>query len=224
MNYFIFKGISTIDFDIIVNTFPDIESSEEEGEFISIPGRDGFLFQSNNRYTELDKPITITLKNVDNINNIKSWLTGDGDLILSNEIGIIYKARITGKITFQRSKSVWVAQINFKTQPFGYFIKEDVTITESTELNNPGNHSSNPIMTVYGVGDITLNINSKNIILSGITDYITLNSEIEEAYRDLVNMNNYMIGEFPIFDVGINAILWIGTVSKIDITPNWRNK
>ena len=224
MNYFIFKGISTIDYDIIVNTFPDIESSEEEGNFISIPGRDGFLFQSNDRYTELDKAITITLKDIDNIDNIKSWLTGDGDLILSNEIGVSYKARIVGKIKFQRSKSVWVAQINFKTQPFGYFIKESVTLTESTQLNNPGNHSSKPIITIHGVGDITLTINSKNIVLSGITDYITLNSEIEEAYRDLVNMNNYMIGEFPIFDVGINAILWIGTVSKIDITPNWRNK
>jgi len=226
MNYFIFKDKSTIDFDIIVNKLPDIESPEEEGEYIKVPGRDGYLFQSDGCYSELNKKTEITLKNLDKVNNIKSWLTGEGKLILSSEPDVFYKARIKEKLNIKRAKSVWEADINFICKSFGYIHtgQDVITLEAETELYNQGTYKSKPIITVYGTGDITLTVNSKNIILTNITDHITLNSEIEEAYRDLLNMNNSMLGEFVEFETGTNQISWTGNVIKIEVTPNWRNR
>lgn len=226
MNYFIFKDKSTIDLDIIVNKLPDIESPEEEGEYIKVPGRDGYLFQSDGCYSELNKKVETTLRNLEKVNKIKSWLTGEGKLILSSEPDVFYKARIKEKLNIKRSKSVWEADINFICKSFGYIHsgQDMITLETETELYNQGTYKSQPIITVYGTGDITLTVNSKNVILTNITDHITLNSEIEEAYRDLLNMNNSMLGEFTEFETGTNEISWAGNVTKIEVTPNWRNR
>ncbi|EJE7236826.1 phage tail protein, partial [Clostridium botulinum] len=70
--------------------------------------------------------------------------------------------------------------------------------------------------------DISLNINGEVIKLKNVNNYIELDPEIQECYRDTLNCNNDMQGEFPIFKVGENRISWTGNVSKIEITPNWR--
>lgn len=68
-----------------------------------------------------------------------------------------------------------------------------------------------------------MTINSKVINLTNIVGYVVINSDLQDAYKDSTLYNNYMVGDFPMLIPQNNTISWTGTVTKIEITPNWRN-
>jgi len=226
--YFIFKDCISHEFKILVNRLPPVQVSQEEGEFIKVPGRSGYLYQFHDSFKETSKDIIITAMNLEKIEDIKQWLTGEGKLVLSSEPDVFYFARVTNQVDYSRLRidRYKQATITFICQPHGYLrdSPERIVLDSRGTIYNPGTYKSKPIIEVFATGNVTLTINSKNIILTDINDHVTLNSEIEEAYRDLLSMNNRMQGEFPIFDVGANQISWVGNVTKLEITPNWRNR
>lgn len=114
--------------------------------------------------------------------------------------------------------------MNFRCKPFWY--KEnapEITVTTSgTFITNPGSVLSEPIITVYGSGKITLMVGMIIVELDGITDSITLDTPLMEAYKGATGMNGCMSGDFPTLLPGKNAISWTGNVTKVVIQPNWR--
>lgn len=114
--------------------------------------------------------------------------------------------------------------INFRCQPFGYSIdNEEVIITQKdTSIYNYASKESEPIITVFGDGDINLLINEQQVILKGVEGYITIDSTKLRSYKDLENQNSKKIGNFPVLKVGENNINWDGNITKIVITPNYR--
>ena len=94
--------------------------------------------------------------------------------------------------------------------------------TSGTFITNPGSVFSEPVITVYGSGEITLMVGMTIVELDGITDSITLDSPLMEAYKDMTSMNGCMSGDFPTLLPGQNAISWTGNVTKIVVQPNWR--
>jgi phage-related protein len=138
---------------------------------------------------------------------------------------VFYKARLNCQIDFKKLLYLRAAKIKFVCHPYGY-LESGVTmqtITVPGNLVNPGTAAARPIITVFGSGSITLTVNSLNVILSNVSEYVTLNSELEEAYKDLLGKNNDMQGEFPILNTGTNSISWSGTVTKLEVIANWRN-
>ena len=108
-------------------------------------------------------------------------------------------------------------------QPFSYDIfSQSLIKTAPFKIFNIGTFDSEPIITVFGSGNITLKVNGQNVYLTGITDRITLDSEMQNAYRGTASMNSRMSGEFPVLSVGQNDITWSGNVTKLEIQPNWR--
>ena len=100
---------------------------------------------------------------------------------------------------------------------------EDITLTTSpTFVNNPGNVYAEPIITVYGSGDITLMVGTTIVQLEGIEDSVTLDSSLMEAYKGADSLNSSMSGEFPLLQPGANAVSWSGSVTSVVVKPNWR--
>ena len=111
--------------------------------------------------------------------------------------------------------------------PYMHFIyQEDVdpiTLTASTStITNPGSVYSEPIITVYGSGDITLMVGTTIVELEGVSGSITLDSQLQEAYSGTASMNSAMSGEFPLLKPGVNTLSWTGEVNQIVICPNFR--
>jgi phage-related protein len=100
---------------------------------------------------------------------------------------------------------------------------EPITLTASGgTITNPGSVHSEPIITVHGTGDVALMVGTTLIDLEGIKDSITLNTPLMEAYSGLMSMNGHMTGEFPVLKPGMNAVSWVGDVSKVVVEPNWQ--
>jgi predicted phage tail component-like protein len=222
------------DLGLYIESRPNLPIAEEQINSISIEGRNGTLTEKYGTYNDIEINIKFVLINdtnyCDQVRNIKAWLQNiqDNKLVLSDDTNYFYLVTYIkfDKNILRESELEMVGSFTatFICKPFAYSFEglNKITITQETNIINEGTVIAYPMMKVYGSGDITLTINNKNIILSGIINNITLDSIIMEAYDDNIeNVNNKMNGEFPVLDIGENNISWVGTISKIEIIPNW---
>lgn len=223
---------SSSDFDIIISKRPVIPSPKRRVTYIDIPGRSSSVRYDEKTYEDITILVECSIKDKENlaekIDGIKGWLfnAGEGDLIFSFQEDRKYIGQVVNAIDFaQFFKYTSRFPIVFNCRPFKHAIANTLaTITQSgTIINNPGSLESAPVISVYGSGDITININGREVQLYSITDKIIINSEIMDCYDDaLSNLNTKMAGEFPILDTGDNTITFTGSVTKLEVLPNWR--
>lgn len=221
---FIFKDICSDDMGVKVSALPPFSLSTENTNEIPIDGYDGSLIELLG-YKSDTKTVECDYKG-DNQESLLEWLQGSGEVQFSNIPGYFYKTRINNQIPLSEvlRNQMYEFQISFLCQPFRYFIdgKKNISITNSgITLNNPGNRIAKPIMTITGSGNITVTINGRVFIITGLSGSITIVSEIQGVLDD---KGNLMDGDFPYFDTGKNTISWTGTVSNISIIPYWRSK
>jgi predicted phage tail component-like protein len=221
---------SFLDFGIYLTKMPTIPSPKRRVTTTQIFGRNGTLKYDEGTYDD----ITISLEcgfvgNVfSRLNDIKAWLfeSGSSSLMFSFENDKKYIAQVVNNIDFEIAiRKFGQFVVIFNCEPFKYAVSEPkVNITNSgTALINNGTIACQPIIEVYGSGDITLTIGSQQMQLKGISNKIILNSVLQDAYDDnLTNLNLKVTGEYFVLPVGSNNVSWTGSVNKVDITQNRR--
>ena len=123
--------------------------------------------------------------------------------------------------------------VTFDCQPFLYHVEaedgDDVGITTSPHtLSNPGTYKSAPRIKVEGAGDVTLTIGTQVIVIDGLEGGIIIDSELGDCFNltesALLNGKVTLLDDdFPTLAPGANIISWTGNVTKITITPRWRD-
>lgn len=211
---------------------PNIPVAEKNIKTYEVEGRDGSLIEEFG-YKDIEIPVSFNVIDRININNkcrqIKVWLNGDIDnnkLIFSDDDGYFYKVKYV-KMNKDIERVLRVLgrfTAVFVCEPFCYLEEglDKITINKATSLYNQGTYKSEPILTLYGSGNITLTINNKNLYLTNVQDYITIDSVLKDCYKDTQLCNSKMLGDFPILIQGENIISWQGNVTKVEIQPNWR--
>ncbi|AWB30056.1 distal tail protein Dit [Clostridium botulinum] len=218
------------DLELVVEHRPNIPAPSRNINNIYIPGKNGTLTEDLGSYEDIGIPITFGFQDKVNINNkcrqIKMWLLDkikDCKLYFSDDIETYYKVKNVKIDNIERSiKSLGKFTVLFTCDPFGYIDEELLIIDKPISIYNEGTFESQPYIKIHGSGDISLNINNEVIKLKNINNYIELDSEIMECYKNNEALNNHMYGEFPIFKVGENKISWTGNINKIEIIPHWR--
>ena len=228
-DWFEWKGVKCTEYGIHVLEQPPITRPAERVTFTDVPGRSGSLttLQGDDVYDDLTLTATCIIEDSSRIAEICGWLKGGGTVTFANRPGGFYYARVVNQIPFEkilRGNPHRSFAVNFRCKPFWYQENvPEVTITTSgTFITNPGSVYSEPVITVYGSGEITLMVGTTIVELDGITDSITLDTMLMEAYKGVTSMNDCMSGDFPILTPGANAISWTGEVTKVVIQPNWR--
>lgn len=221
---FIFKNISSLDMGIMVNALPPIIKAARDINKVVIPGRDGFLTEDFETYQEIIKPVECAILDITKIDQILAWLDGSGEVIFSNQNDRKYQGSIINQIPFERVMRKWYKFIViFDCQPFARMLENlDITLTAPGSIYNGGSYKSRPVITVYGTGSIDLTINNKVVHFTNVSEYVTIDSDLMDCYKNTALKNSDMIGDFPELLPGENTISWIGTVTSVEITPNWR--
>lgn len=228
MSYIIWKNKNSNEISgLLITELPPISKPKMRTSTTEIDGLDGDIVEYLG-YKSYDKTISIGLTRNYDLNAIMSYFNGDGELILSNEPDKYYKAQIIDTIDYNKLINFKTAKVKFHVQPYKYLNSESPLILEindekSVEIINRGYEESKPIITLYGSGTIQLLVNDLNVCTVNIEDeYITIDSEQEEAYFDSVLKNRQMTGNFPKLNSGSNVISWIGNLTKIVIQPKSR--
>ena len=224
---FIYNGKDSYeDFGVIINKLPPSVVPENDIEEFEIQGRDGNLTIDYKTKKSYILPLECTIMDKSRIEEVKTWLMNTAsDLVFSWDSDYKYQARIINKIDISQSlKTFGEFPLLFKVQPYKLSIGDGlITLTEATGTiyNGTGNISL-PIIKVFGSGNVSVTINSQTVNLTNIVDYVTMDSNLEDALKDLVYKNSDMSGEFLTLENGNNTISWAGTVSKLEIVPNFR--
>lgn len=229
-DWFEWNGTRCTAYGIHVSEQPSITIPKERSKQTSIPGRPGSLttLEGDDVYDDLTLTATCWISDPAQIPAIVGWLKCRGTVTFANRPGGFYHAYISNQIPFEkilRGNPHCSFAVNFRCSPPFWYVSgtEDVEITASSYvLVNPGSVYSEPIIHVYGSGDMTLIVNGSFVELEGIEDSITLNSVIQEAYQGETLLNEKMDGEFPMLKPGNNLISWTGDISRLVIAPNWR--
>ena len=228
-DWFSWNSVKCTEYGIHVLEQPPITIPAERATFTNVPGRPGSLttLEGDDVYDDLILTAQCMISEPSNTHTIASYLKGSGKVAFANRPGGFYYARIVNQISFEkilRGNPHRSFAVNFRCKPFLY--QENVPVQTYTEtpfiLNNPGSIYSEPVITVYGSGDITLMIGAQLVELSGISESIMLDTPIMEVYKGDKGMNHSMDGELPILKPGTNAVSWVGDVTKLEIQPNWR--
>lgn len=225
--WFTFKGIDSREMGVIVTAMPETVRAERRIESIIVAGRNGSLHTDEGVYESYDRTMECALIKRARLDEITAWLVGGGEMTFSTEPDKVYRVTIANKISIAQMMRVFQKfQVVMDTQPFKYSVNaagDAVELTAPTTIRNSGTVYSEPLITVYGSGDITLTINGADFPLYGVQKSITIDSEMMEVFKEDTNQNGKYGGvEFPRFEVGKNEISWTGNVSKIKIQPRWR--
>ena len=229
MDWFEWNGVRCTQYGIHVLEQPPVTIPSERVTFTDVPGRSGSLTQleGDDVYDDMVLTATCLITDPSRIPEIAAWLRGSGTVTFANRQGGFYHARVVNQIPFEkilRGNPHRSFAINFRCKPFWYLSDVGlITLTTSgTFITNPGSVASEPVITVYGYGEITLMV-GMTITELEITDKITLDTPLMEAYSGSTSMNSCMSGDFPSLLPGKNAVSWSGNVSRVEIQPNWRS-
>lgn len=229
-DWFSWNGRKCTRYGIHVSEQPPITIPLERSKQVTVPGRPGSLtlLEGDDVYDDLMLTVTCFVQDSSRIPEIAGWLKGSGTVTFANRQGGHYNARVANQIAFEkilRGNPHRSFAVNFRCSPPFWYADdaEDITLTTSTTtVNNPGNVYSEPLIKVYGSGDITLMIGQQLVELSSVNNYLFLDCALKECYRGSALRNEKMTGDFPVLVPGDNAISWTGSVTRIVIEPRWR--
>lgn len=211
---------------LIVCSLPPISKPQKKVVIEEIDGVDGDIITELG-YKAYDKDVEIGLTYDYDIDEIIDYFNSEGVVIFSNEPDKYYRYKIVEQIDFERLLRFKTATVRMHIQPFKYSIIEvsktfNITTQKEIEIRNRGNIYSKPIITIYGAGDVALYLNENQMfnINLGDEEYITLDTEKMEAYKDAILKNRLVTGNYDNFklNIGRNVISFTGSITKLVIS------
>ena len=114
------------------------------------------------------------------------------------------------------------AEIEFTCKPERWLKIGEVPVvmTATTTLTNPTARTAKPLITVKGSGAGVLKVGAYTLNLTDCNG-IVLDCDYEDAYRNGVNMNNTVTGDFPKLPAGSTNITWSGGITGLTVVPRW---
>ena len=174
-DWFEWNGVRCTQYGIHVSELPPPTIPSERVTYTNVPGRPGSLttLEGEDVYEDVVLTAQCFLADPMKIPAIAAWLKGSGKVAFANRQGGFYHARVANQISFEkilRGNPHRSFAVNFRCKPFWYQSNvESVTLTASTStITNPGSVYSEPVITVYGSGDITLMVGTEIVGLEGI--------------------------------------------------------
>ncbi|GIN86980.1 hypothetical protein J6TS2_33660 [Heyndrickxia sporothermodurans] len=217
------------DLQLSLSERPAIPTPEQDVEHIEIRGRHGTLTK---KYGFKDIPYSLTFDFLEDtpfkpaFRKAKLVFFNGSKLAFEDDPGVYYKIKSV-KIEDADNEVMEYGQftVDFILAPFAYEVTEIRTITSETTLTNEG-YESDPYIKVHATGTGKVYINDQIVTIKDINGTIEIDSELMNAYRKengyITNLNNHMVGDFPVLQNGKNIISFDGDITKIEMNPRWR--
>ena len=228
MDVLTFNGQSLADFQTFWDGKDLFISPEKDVTFYEIPGRNGEVSVSNNRYKAKEIPINCFIKenfkqNYPALIDFLYSQDGYGRLENSKEPDIFQKACFVSQIEPNTGAFLKYADfvLTFKVYPQKWLKQGEnaIPIESSLSLINPTHQIAKPLFEVAGTGSIT--VNSSVLTLANNTSTTFIDCEIEDCWEGSINRNGDLTiqGGFPVL-TSTNEITVSGFTS-VKVYPRW---
>ena len=231
MGVIIFNNKSSADCRIQVAHPPGYAYPERDYTVTHIPGRNGDIIQDNGCYKNVERTyeVSFDVPNEDfatYANAVSAWLhstTGYARLEDSYEPNYYRMATYQESNIFENLyNQAGTATIVFECKPQRFLKTGDNTITIQNSLTiiNPTGFEAYPSFKVTGTSGV-LTVNGNSITFSSIDDFVMLDCELQDAYKENINKNSTISETFPVLKTGSNTISWTGDISSVTMKPRW---
>lgn len=230
MNFFIFGEKRSCDYGIYISGSGTFNAPERDEESVEIPGRNGDLIISRNRFKNITVkyPAFIRKDFTKNVEAAKGWLLyKTGYLRMEDTYHPDYyrmaqfKGPIDFDVRFLNRAGETTLLFNCKPQRWRKDGESPIKILTPKSIYNDA-FPALPLIKVNGTGAGNLYVGAFSIKILELEDYIMLDSDLQDAYRDTQNKNSAIsTSAFPVLETGENTISWDGGIENIEITPRW---
>ena len=231
MGVIIFNNKSSADCRIQVAHPPGYDYPERDYTITHIPGRNGDIIQDNGCYKNVERTYEVSFDAPNEdfatyANAVSSWLhstTGYARLEDSYEPDYYRMATYQESNIFENLyNKAGTATIVFECKPQRFLKTGDNTITVQNSLTimNPTGFEAYPLFKVTGTSGV-LTVNGNSITFSSIDNFVMLDCELQDAYKESINKNSTISGTFPVLKPGSNTIRWTGGISSVTMKPRW---
>lgn len=224
-------GVSSDDFNLFVQRYPNVNIPSRKQEKVSVPGRNGDIIIQEDAFENVTQSYEIYISAEKSrlprmARFVTEWLCVKGYQRLEDSYFLdSYRlANFSGGIEIENILNRFgQATIEFDCKPQRFLHDGEIVAkyTEAGKIVNPTPFASSPLIKVYGSGSGTLTIGETTVELSGISEYLYIDSDIQDAYKGLENMNSVMTGSFPKIETGEQVISFTGDITALDIMPRW---
>lgn len=235
-SYFILDGKKSIDFDLVITTDIQYNSTSYDIEQIEVEGRDGVLLKDKHRLKPVEQEIPMKLKTGGNAHRvapeISNWLNQKGwrRLEFSWDKDHYYLVSFIEKFSVEEVLEVFGSlKANFLFHPikFKKSGESQINLINGMTLTNLGNNEAKPKLIITGSGDGVITINNSTLTLKSVQDSLIVDSAKSMVYSGNLAAWNKIVRSashyMPIFKVGDNKISWTGNFT-IACVPNWGDK
>ena len=231
MHTFIYNGKKSQDYNLILSGEDTWVKSMPDVERMQIPGRNGDLLLSNHRYSNVEITYHVGIKrNFDtNFTAFMNFLLKEPgyhrleDSYHSDYYRIaVLEKEIRPKMGFQNFSGTF--DLTFSCMPQQYLKSGErlQVLTGSGTVFNPTMYDAKPLLRIYGQGRLT--VGDEQVTVTENTSFIDLDCELEDAFRDTVNLNGCIelsSGDFPVLKPGSTSITFGSGITKVELIPRW---
>lgn len=230
LSYIYYNNKSSRDFDLVIENIPNIPTTNKIYETIEID--DGENLTKIKGYEDIEISFNFVYKSeqeefLTKKSLIDNWLLNNTNKYLNyslDDFSSYLVKQVNISETTTTSRIVRHFSVTFLCRGLKYITSglKILQLSNNIELNNFGTHESKPLLKIYGSGNVTLTINNTSFTIKNVNEYVIIDSEIKECFKNSTNKGKDMTGDYPILSIGKNIISWSGTVTKIELTPRWR--
>lgn len=231
MHKLIYNGVDLYDhFKCLVYGDNQLPTPERDVENITIPGRNGDLHKSQDRFRNQEIPYNAKIADdcFNNYDAMRAFLmSGSGYKELYDSKSPDY-FRLAVPVGMQNPEvakmKLWITfSLVFDVDPRRFLRegKRKITLTASGKIKSPVLYGSNPLIRMYGTGSMLIN-DQLIEVTSNVSTGILLDCDSMNAEASGMNANSAVklpIGKITI-PAGVSSI-GINGLSKVEIVPRW---
>lgn len=230
-NYFTLNGVDSRDFGVYISGQGTFSAPRRDYNMVPIPGRNGDIVGIEKRFEnlELTYPAFIYTNFKQNIREFRNFLLSlVGYQTLSDTYHpeefrmALYEGEFAPDVEPKNNAGQFDIVFNCKPQRYLQTGETVTTLTASGSITNPTRFDSQPLLRVYGTGQ--LGINGDTLTITNADGYTDIDCEMMDCHKGLINCNlfvEFTSYKFPVFTPGVNNISLGEGITQVDITPRW---
>lgn len=230
-NYFTLAGVDSRSFGVYISGQGTFSAPRREYNMIPIPGRNGDLVGNEKRFEnlELTYPAFICTNFDTNIRDFRNFLLSlvgyqtFSDSYHTDEFRkVLYEGEFEPEVERMNNAGQFEIVFNCKPQRYLNSGTNVTTLTQNGTISNPTRFDSQPLLRVYGAGQ--LGVNGDTITISSSDVYTDIDCELMDCFKGLTNKNKFVSFSsynFPVLKPGVNSISLGAGITKVEITPRW---
>lgn len=221
-----FKNVTAEGVGVVFAALPTIPIGAPRHEYVSVPGRDGSLTIADDSLEDVVIALEGHCIGKDR-KILTSWLSGSGELVFDHMPDRYLDARVTEETSVESVKDdLMKFNVFFRCKPyFKLFSGQTVVAVQgkSITLINQGTLPALPKVKIMGSGDLTIKQSGKIIMtVKSVSGYVEIDSEADIVHKGTASMSTLATGEVPVLGLGQTTLTVEGSVTDIEVKPNWR--